>query len=197
MVHVSLTRLFDFLAKGQPLQPSDCIFVFAGKPERKIHGLWLWRQGLAKALILSVGRFEWRKFPELGLPEDGGLRQLVEATAPAERHFFVTLSGAGASCVRVAKRPLGTRSEALALREAVDREGYGSVLVVSTSVHLRRAALTLRRIFRDRPVEFTFVAVPEDRSSVRRADWWKSARSRNLVIPELLKLGCYWLFVRR
>ncbi len=191
MAPVSHDPLFDFLTRDDPPRPADCIFVFAGMPERKRHGIELWRRGLAPMLVLSVGRFEWRRFPDLGLHHDGGLREIVGATPPRKRHFFVTLSGTTASAARVAKRRFGTRSEALALRELAAREGYRTILVVSTSVHLRRAALTLERLFSGRPVRLAFTAVPEGMSAVRRRDWWKESRSRNLVLLELLKLGAY------
>jgi hypothetical protein len=59
--------LYDFLDVGKSPRPADCIFVLAGKEERKAYGIKMWRFGYASQLILSVGRFEWRKFGELGL----------------------------------------------------------------------------------------------------------------------------------
>jgi hypothetical protein len=50
--------LYRFLDIESPPQKCDCIFVLAGKPERKIFGIDLWRRGYAPELILSVGRFE-------------------------------------------------------------------------------------------------------------------------------------------
>ncbi len=72
--------LYRLLNIGESPQKSDCIFVLAGMHERKTYGIDLWRQGYAPQLILSVGRFEWRRFYTLGLPGDGGLRELVHAT---------------------------------------------------------------------------------------------------------------------
>src|SRR6267142_306862 len=108
-----LARLFDFLSAADPPVPSDAIFVLAGRPERKRYGLDLFKRGLAPVLILSVGRFEWRRFPELGLPDDGGLTRLVEETYYRRRHFFVTVRAEGACARFVPTQFLGTRREAL------------------------------------------------------------------------------------
>ncbi|HEX3112130.1 MAG TPA: hypothetical protein VHU20_02570, partial [Candidatus Eisenbacteria bacterium] len=74
----------------------DAIVVLAGRPERKAYGLELWKAGRAPAVVLSVARFEWRAFPSLGLPDDGGLAALVAQTPPRLRHFLVTLDSRGA-----------------------------------------------------------------------------------------------------
>src|SRR5262245_11773192 len=46
----------------------DAIFVFAGRESRKRFGVRLYREGRAPRLLLSVGRFEWRRFADLSLP---------------------------------------------------------------------------------------------------------------------------------
>lgn len=191
-----LYRLFDSLSLNQPPLRSDCIFVFAGRPERKQYGIELWERGLAPTLLLSVGRFEWRKFPKLGLPEDGGLKRLAEETPPVKRHFFVTLTRQGTSCERVGVGPFGTHSEALALAGYARRAGFRSILVLSTSVHLGRAALILERCLRGSGVELTFTAVPEERSSIQRRVWWRAPGTRRLVTLEFFKYLYYWIRLR-
>ena len=113
---VLLQALFDSLCRDGSPRKADVIFVFGGHPERKRYGLDLWRQGWAPTLVLSVARFEWRRFVELGLPDDGGLLKLVEATPPRERHFFVVVRDSGVNAYRVKARGLGTWREAEALR---------------------------------------------------------------------------------
>lgn len=191
-----LARLFDFLSIGGPPVPSDAIFVLAGRPERKRHGLKLFERGVAPFLILSVARFEWRRFPELGLPDDGGLTRLVEETYYRHRHFFVTVGPEGAYARFVPTRFLGTRREALGLAEEVRAKGYHSILVVSTSVHLRRARLALRRAMGGLPVRVAYTAVPENDSGIQRESWWRSAAGWSYVTSELLKLALYRLLLR-
>jgi hypothetical protein len=132
--------LYRFLSVGVPPRKSDCIFVLAGRPERKTYGIDLWRQGYAPELILSVGRFEWRGFYKLDLPSDGDLRKLVDAVPPVERHFFVRLRASGADSMAVKKGRLGTLTEGLALAALLRGGPIRSLMIVSTSIHLRRTA---------------------------------------------------------
>jgi hypothetical protein len=192
-----LNALFDSLCAGGPPREAEVIFVFAGRPERKRYGLELWKQGYAPTLVLSVARFEWRRFVELGLPDDGGLVDLVQRTPPEERLFFVVLTETRARAFRVNTMGLGTWSEAKALAEFLERERVRSVLVVSSASHLRRAVTTLRVLTRPRRggqsggVRIDATAVPEHESSIARDGWWRTPRPRRAVLWEAVKLLLY------
>jgi hypothetical protein len=162
--------IYDFLDVGKSPRPADCIFVLAGKQERKIHGIKMWRFGYAAQLILSVGRFEWRKFVELDLESDGGLISFVAQTPPEKRHFLVRLDRQEAFCIPVRIGRFGTRSEARFLAEYLRNMPFRSLLVVSSPIHLRRVALAFRRTFRKTGIGLTFVAVPEHASMASPAD---------------------------
>jgi hypothetical protein len=153
--------LYDFLDVGKSPRPADCIFVPAGKQERKIYGIKMWRFGYARQLILSVGRFEWRKFNELDIESDGGLQALVEQIPHKTRHFLVRFDRQNTTCTFMQKGLFGTRSEARSLAEYLRELPVRSLLVVSSPVHLRRVALAFRRAFRRSGIQLTFVAVPE------------------------------------
>jgi len=185
-----LFALFDALSMGGPPRKADAIFVFAGRPERKRFGLTLWREGYAPTLILSVGRYEWRRFVELGLPEDGGLLALVERTPPVERHFFVVVRAGSVRAIHVPPGGLGTWTEARALAEFLRQENARSVLVVSSAIHLRRAVTTLR-VFADETLRVETAAVPEHESSIAREGWWREPRARRAVLWEGVKLLLY------
>jgi uncharacterized SAM-binding protein YcdF (DUF218 family) len=191
-----LARAFDFLADADAPGPADAIFVFAGRPERKRHGLALWRRGLAPVLILSVARFEWRRFPELGLEDDGGLRALVEATYYKRRHFFVTLDPSGTRVRFVPPRALGTRREAFALAEEAGAAAFRSILVVTSPPHVRRARFAVERALRGSGVRIACTAAPGEDPSMNRESWWRSGSGRSYVAAEFLKLGLYRLLPR-
>jgi uncharacterized SAM-binding protein YcdF (DUF218 family) len=177
--------IYDFLDVGKSPRPSDCIFVLAGKQERKTYGIRMWRFGYATQLILSVARFEWRRFSELGLNSDGGLESLVAQTPPKNRHFLVRLDPESTICTSVRTGLFGTRSEAVALTEYLRDMPVRSLLVVSSPAHLRRAELAFRRAFRKSGIHLTFVAVPEKLS-------FTSSEARSEVWAEL----CKYLFYR-
>ena len=188
--------LYDFLNRGEQPHKVDCIFVFAGKPERKAYGVKLWRQGYARELILSIGRFEWRGFYNLGLPGDGGLMQLVEKTPPKLRHFFVSLKGKEVTCSSIRIGRFGTKSEAQELAKSIKENGYQSLMTVSSAFHLRRAAWAVCQATRHMPICLSFVGVPEEMSGLKRQNWWKSRKYRSAVLKEFFKYLVYRLNFR-
>ena len=178
------------LARDTDARPADAIFAFAGGQERKTLAAELWRAGRAPALLVSVGRFEWRRFPGLGLP-DGGLVSLVEATPYWRRHFFVLIEGGDARARLIEARPFGTRHEARSLVALMRERGFRSVVVVTSAVHERRASLTLARAARDLDATFSFVTVPEDRDPYGAARWLRTRNGIRVVLSELAKVAIY------
>lgn len=174
----------------------DAIVVLAGRPERKAYGLELWKSGAARALVLSVARFEWRGFPTLALPDDGGLAALVAQTPPRLRHFLVTLDERGAHAEWMPRGRLGTWSEAVGAARLARASGWRSLLVVTTEVHVARTKLAFTRALQGSGIQLTLMAVPEERSSVRRSGWWKDRWARRVVFGEWIKLPAYWLLAR-
>jgi uncharacterized SAM-binding protein YcdF (DUF218 family) len=191
-----LVYAHDLLDVSEPVRPADAVVVFAGMRERKPYGLELWREGLAPALVLSVGRFEWRGIPELLLPSDGGLRALVDQTPPWRRHFLITIDGLGARAEWIPRGRFGTWSEARAIAALARARNWRSLLLVTTAAHSRRALLSLDRALRASRGSVRAIAVPEERSSVRRSSWWRSRAGRSLVIGEWIKLPVYALLCR-
>jgi uncharacterized SAM-binding protein YcdF (DUF218 family) len=154
----------SFLNISQPPQKVDTIFVLAGRENRKAYGIKLWKQGFASELILSVDRFEWRRFYDLGLASDGGLRQLVESTPPEKRHFFVRFRGHEAEAHLIFKLRYGTLSEAQALGNLLRASAPTSLMVISNPAHLRRAGVAFRHSFRGLTTKLIFVATPADKA---------------------------------
>ncbi|GMR24714.1 MAG: hypothetical protein BMS9Abin37_3306 [Acidobacteriota bacterium] len=135
-----------FLDIAREPEKADAIFVFAGREERKRLGVELFRSEYAPRLILSVGRFEWRRFEALGLWSDGGLVDMVQTIEAPERHFFVHVERDRARCEHVHKGRLGTMTEARALAAVIDEAELRSVLIVSSPEHLPRCLLALRTV---------------------------------------------------
>jgi uncharacterized SAM-binding protein YcdF (DUF218 family) len=147
----------------------------------------MWRFGYAPQLILSVGRFEWRKFSDLNLESDGGLESLVAQTLAKKRHFLVRLDRQESFCTQVRTGLWGTRSEVRALAEYICGMSIRSLLVVSSPAHLRRVALVFRRAFRKSGIQLIFVPVPEKLSFALPAD-------RAQIWSEFRKYILYRLF---
>lgn len=169
-------------------EEADAIFVFAGKESRKRTALRLFREGRAPRLIISVGRFEWRRFARLGLEGDGGLVELVPTIEPEKRHFFVEAGPEGTRARAVTVGRFGTWTEARAVAALLAKRGARRVLVVSHEQHLPRCLLALRSFL---PAEIEAVPVaaedPEPLSSLNEAV--KRAGYRLLALFERRRAG--------
>jgi hypothetical protein len=187
-----LQPLRDFLAEADPPTRSDVIFVLAGRPERKVYGLQLFREGFAPRLILSVGRFEVRGMGGLGF-NDLNLREGVARLPPEQRHFFIDIVAHSRRVIVRGEAGRGTYAELLSLGRYLEAEGISSLLLVSTSIHLGRIRYCCRRIALFSGTEIGYVSVPENLSSFRRAGWWKRRDHWSYVLRESAKLGIFLL----
>jgi hypothetical protein len=188
---IALLGLYDRLTCGDPIQPVDLIFVIAGLIERKPYGLSLFRAGVAPVLIVSVARFGVSKLKHLQFPGAEELVLLRDRTPADERHFFMEIDDSG---VRIQKMKLprwNTYGEVFAFREYIKDRNPARVMVISTDIHLRRVALTFRKVFGHTSTQFLFCPVPPTLSSLQKHRWWTRASDRQYVFKETLKLGGY------
>ena len=184
------------LDRSTPPEPSDAVFCFAGQPDRAPYAIELWRAGIAPVLVVSVGRFEWRRFLGLGLASDGGLRDLVERTPPSKRHFLVVVDHAGARAEWMPRGRFGTLAEAREIARLARTRGWHSLTAVTAAAHSRRALLSLRRTCSGISVRVAVAGVPESRSVTPRDSWWRDRAGRRLVLGEWIKLPVYALLAR-
>jgi len=128
-------------------QPQKCLytFIYAGRFDRKLFGLHFYQTGCSKNLIISVGRFEWRKFLNFNLPVNEKLIRLVNQTPPHKRHFFVEMGPNNRSVQLVKINKLGTYGECLALLKFIRGKNIKELNVISSPWHLRRLMLVLRK----------------------------------------------------
>jgi len=191
-----LNRLYDWLAASDALQPSDVIFVLAGRECRKHFALELLRAGWAPTLLLSVGRFEIRRFSNLELPAELDMLAIASTTEPRRRHYFVEIGSGSAQAQRITLSRFGTLSEirafAVWLRE---HDAIRSATIVSSGFHLKRVRMCCRRLMPE-GTRLHFVAVP-DESRYLRGHWWRDPNARKLVLSELLKVPIYRVLCRK
>jgi hypothetical protein len=178
-----LQLLFDWLARADSPAPADGIFVLAGRKSRKVFAIQLFERGMAPRLLFSVGRFEIRRFPELGLPPTIDLLQMAQSIPPRQRHFFVSFENQQFTVQRIRVRTLGTLSEIDALADwLLAHPEITSLLVVSSGSHLRRLRMCCRRMLR-RNVKCSFVSTPDESG--------KDSSNRKGILLECFKIGCY------
>lgn len=181
----------------QPGSRADLIFVLAGRENRKVHGLRLYREGWAPRLLLSVGRFEIRRFANQDLPQRVDLLKLAAPIDPPKRHFFVCISEEGIAVERTPVGTWGTLSEIQALRRWLDRhERIRRLIVISSWYHLPRVKLCCRELL-GLGLTCEFLSIPE-RNTDPAVDRGPVARRILTVLAEMVKIPVYYLiFLRR
>jgi hypothetical protein len=208
-----LNWIHSWLAREDPLEKADLLFVLAGRQSRKEHAVKLFHDGWSRRILFSVGRFEIRRFPKLGLSRSPDLLAMAKSTSPPERHYFVSLHDGQFEVQRIPVRWLGTLSEIDALADWLEaRPEISSLLIVSSDPHLRRLRLCCRTLlpaglkihFRAAPQE-NLLAIKdrpesekENQEENEKEDKQKSQRSFSSARGtsfELLKLVCYSLFL--
>src|SRR5262249_54551038 len=121
------------------MEHSDLIFALAGEQNRKEYAVKLFSEGFAPRLLLSVARFDVRRFSQLALPRQLDLPGMAAQLSRSERHFFVFVENGGASVQTIPPTRFGTLREILALRMWLkEHPEIASVLVVSSGFHLTR-----------------------------------------------------------
>jgi hypothetical protein len=180
-----IDNMHRVLSVAETARKCDAVFVLAGNRQRKLYGVELYRQGYAPRILLSVGRFEIRRFRELPLPYPAGsepidLLAAAQPIAPPERHFFVTFSSAEVSFERIGAGRLGTLHEIQALAMwRKQRPEVHSLVVVSSGYHLRRVRMCCRALL-PKAMEVTYAAAPEQAGAAVR-----------VLLLEFVKLSAY------
>jgi DUF218 domain len=187
-------RLYDWLSPSDSAGSGDLIFALAGRQSRKLYALELFRQGVGNSLLLSVGRFEIRKFAQLSWPAEIDLVRVAAPTPAAKRHYFVSMEAGKSEVELISRGRFGTLSEIRALAGWLQsRPHIRSLVVVSSGPHLRRVRACCRALLPAR-LQLRFLPVPND-DWLTRSDWWRDAYSRRLVAKEVGKLFVYRLLL--
>jgi hypothetical protein len=180
---------------GQPRR-TDLIFVLAGRPARKAYALRLFEEGFAPRILLSVGRFEIRRFSLQKLPVPIDLLQMAASIDPPQRHFLVCFEDQVVRVQRIAVGRFGTLGEIEALAKWLqEHPTIQSVLIVSSGSHLRRVRICCRKLLPAR-LQIHLVGVDGEKDD---PDEISEKESNVWILTELLKLPLYriLLSVRR
>ena len=149
--------------------------MLAGKKERKLFGISEFEHGIASRLILSTGRFELRKFPELPIEPKPDLLALAGPIRAPERHCFVLFPPLNEQVVWIKVRRLGTMSEIAALAEwLLAHREVNKVAILTSGFHLPRVRLCCRFLL-PKNVGAWFLSVPDEKIPLgsRVLEWIK------------------------
>jgi len=167
------------------------IFVLAGLEARKSYGLQLLSERAASIILLSVARFDIRKFSNLKVPVAIDLLKLAASIPPPLRHFFVWFENESAFAQRIKIGRFGTMSEIRALAAWLEqRPEICCVLIVSSAYHLFRVRLCCFALLPERML-LTFAAPPETSGPTPahfHVRWWQRTQ---MLLKEGIKIFVY------
>ncbi len=181
-----LTRLGRYLIVEHDPQKSDLIVCLAGgNIERGLATADAYHKGLAPRIFL--GREE--------LPDGYYLLEEKGLHYPESVDLLIMiLKGLGipGSALFISDQPVkSTFDEAKVVKDLAVKNGYHSLILVTSPTHSRRAWLVFRKVFKDEKVRI--LAIPSKYSEFRPEDWWKKRRYIREVIIEYQKLVYYAL----
>ncbi len=164
-----------YIYEKDELRPADVIVVLAGEEEeRVVYGVKLFKEGWArKDRIIMTGGPVVGRYTAAGLMK----KQAEEFGVPGK---FILL----------ADRSRSTEEDARYTGDILNKNGYKSVILVTSPYHSKRASL----IFREMLPGLKVIIAPTDKSWLNFDEWWKRPRDRDMVLSEWSKFIKLWIF---
>ncbi len=180
----AFNALGSFLAREDPLEKADAIFVLAGtRMTRPLEGANLFLAGYATRIVLS------RELQEQAFDVLSRKGIVFPTDAERARDVFVALGIPGESIILPDQIHLSTAAEAITLRVLASEHGWRRVIVVTSKYHLRRAGFAFRRELRGTGVAVLMRGSAYDSSVPER--WWRVRPDIREIISEVPKLIAY------
>jgi uncharacterized SAM-binding protein YcdF (DUF218 family) len=184
-----LKKIGYFLIFEQEPQKADVIVVLNGRDtERSLAAVDLYKGGYAKLLIMAhiakqPGTDEFWKRVGGNLNGKVFFQRAIEAMGVPEESFrFI---GTGVT---------STYDEALTTKEFLKKNGYTSILLVTSKWHSKRAYLTFKSAFKNDGIKVT--VHPSKYDTFNPDVWWKNEIDAEEVFGEYVRLTYYILSFR-
>ena len=176
-------RMGTYLVYQDKLQKADATVVLMGNiPDRVLEAYDLYEEGYSpKIIIVMANRYGIEVFRRKGIPLDG-------QTAIARK----ALTGLGMPADSIIILPgdaKSTQDEAVAVRNYLEKHPeVDTLLLVTSSYHSRRAALTFEKEFSLLSHPVIVISCPSKYTGFDDKTWWKDRESAKQVFFEYLKL---------
>lgn len=174
VVYGAVSRL---VVSDDRLEPGAFIYVLNGRIEPRVaYAARLYDRGLAPRILIPQTR-------EMARRPDRPLSNLIAAE--------IVAMGVPESAVAIVPFDGGvvdTRDEGRALRQYLEAEPVGRVIVVTMDYHSARARRTLTQELRGLDVELSMAGASDPRLFTPE-DWWTTPRGRETYLGELVKLA--------
>lgn len=174
----------------RPLERADAIFVFSGSSayrERTRKAAELFKSGVSGKILLTDdgerggwSKSEQRNPPFVELARD----ELIGRGVPAENIEILS------------PQVTGTVYEARLLADAARAQKLGTVLLVTSAYHTRRALWISEKVLRENELEtrLGITAAETGSEAPRPLFWWLSPKGWNAVAGEYVKGFVYWVY---
>lgn len=167
LFHPPWPLLARLLVVDDSPKPVDVLITLAGDSERDLYAAELYRQGLARKIIMSGCG--------------------TEAVKMATRAVH---AGVKEKDVIVESKAESTYQNAIFSRELVLRGNFKSSIVVTSPYHMRRTRLVFERVFKNTGVDLLYCSTKD--SGFNTDGLCKSEIDRQIVKREYIKLIYYW-----
>ncbi len=160
-----------YLSPQSPLAKTDAIVAISGgdTESRTDEAVTLYKAGWSKNVIFSGA----------ALDPSGPSNARAMATAAEAR-------GVPKAAILLDESSANTRQNASDVARIVGREGYHSIILVTSPYHQRRADITFQR---ELGPGFTILNHSSYDKQWRRSKWWATPYSRDLTMQELQKVA--------
>lgn len=159
--------------------------VFASSIERHESRMPLRADG-----IVALTGGEARIDEAVKLLSEGAARRLFisgvneRTTKSALKRITATAPGLYDCCIDIGRSARDTIGNAAETRVWAEKRGFRSIIIVTSSYHMPRSLLELKRAM----PELELIAYPVVPSSFQIENWWRHPQSARLLITEYVKL---------
>ena len=171
-----LDQAGKLIYKKDDLKPVDAIVVLSGEENERVeYAAYLFREGWAKKdrIIMSGGPAVWK---------------YSWASLMKEHAEYLGIPGKN---ILLEDKSRTTEENARFTKEILRKNGYKSIILVTSSYHSGRAAIIFQKVLGK---EIKVLSAPVEDSWFRFSDWWKRRRDRAAVFNEYSKFIWLWIF---
>lgn len=173
-----------------PIQADAIVVLMGGVNERIPEAVDLYKAGYAPLLIFPD---DYEENPPLILPDGSQLHNDAAKARHLSSRFNIP-----DSVITIVKGPaLNTQAEAeIVAAWLVNHPATDTILLVSSSYHMRRASFIFRNAFATRELDITIISIPSRHTTFDPENWWQTPADRNIVFYEYLKIAYNLLWDR-
>jgi uncharacterized SAM-binding protein YcdF (DUF218 family) len=180
-----LRGLASFLVVSEQPRTSQVILVLSGESPARMLGAWdLFQKRYSPFILLTRG-------PRLRAEEELNKRGIAYTNAAEmDRQLLIRLGVPEADVAVLPDSVTCTLEEAISVKSYFKGKPLGTILLVTSRYHSRRARMLFNRVFEGQ-VEIVSVPTPYDEFEIN--DWWSNRGNTKQVFLEYQKLIFYRL----